>query len=243
LRLFSRARGALRLLLALAIVALPAPAHLLDEEQAQEYLAVMSQAHGAWKSGKAQAERLEALYKLAAQAFSLANRMDQDFREHGLKNPKLMDSIIRRARQFGVSIRQTETGFAYDMAAFREYLRAAPAGSHAADCQIMLIEHTEVPDDLEQLGKAISEQSRFLSSYPAHPSAAAVRSRLAATHLRLAKLLRFDALLGDPSKRARAEKHERAALALYKEITLKHPNSPEAAEARNYLASHPQRSR
>jgi len=227
--------------LALVILAagvIAAFAHVvLDAESATEYLAVIGQAYQQTKSGKTEVERLNAIYDVGVRSYQLTALMNQDFQEHGASDPKLIGLILRRLAQYGVKIAKVETGYSYDFAAIYEYLRLAPNGERGAAAQLVLIRYMDVPDDVEQLQKAIARASQFLRSYPKHGSVASVELELAVYHLRLSRLLRVGDLLPGPASSGTSAQHQKEAAELFQKIVTRYPDSDEAREAQQHLAS------
>ncbi len=238
----SRCIAALWLVVA-ALPLNPAMGHtLLDPQKVAQLLARIARSRAESALGKTRTERLDALYNIGAASVELANLINVDFQAHGSSDPELMDLIFRRLQQYGVTINKTNDGYRYDLAAFREYLRLAPSGLHAAGSHFALLKYGEAPEHtafagFDEVEKAISWKTDFIRNYPRHPGVSYVQLQLARDHLRIIHLLRSESGLGDEEKETQAVQHQNAACRLLKEITARHPDSPEAKDARNVLAS------
>jgi hypothetical protein len=233
--------------LALALVlplAGPVRAHVaLDPGRAQEILADVATHHGAAQSGSG-AEATDALFTLGRSVQELVELMNQDLQAHGEIN-LFAQALVRRLEAYSVRVTlspRTRT-YAYDLAAFEQYLRRAPAGRHAADARFRLIAHAFYgsigPDpsrlagsDAAGLLRAIATEERFLREHPAHEKAREVRFFLAVDYYRAAWNL---------TDTAEAQAYEARARHELTRVVAGAPGSTEARAAATLLESLPSR--
>jgi hypothetical protein len=234
--------------MALAAQSNLALAHVvLDPEQVQGLLTeVARQRHLAHDEADSRAGA-ESLFRLGELAEALVDLLNQDLAAHG--SPDLLATLLV-ARLAGHGVRITLdprlNRYAYDLAAFREYLSRAPNGPRAADARYRILaarfyalpppETAAVPaEDATALLAAVHDAERFLRDYPGHTQADRVRFFVAVDTYRAAQL--------PASPAARGERAMRARRALEAVVRVA-PESVEAQAARvllEKLGARPQR--
>jgi hypothetical protein len=185
------------------------------------------------RDGTTEEARLEALYGLGDRAHSLADLMNLDVTSHG--KSLYADVLVRRLEEFGIRIRQAERSmrYAYDMAAFQEYLKRSPRGKRAAEASFRLIAQafygsvgTNPADlvdiDVDQLRKAILREEAFVKDYPKSDQVKDVRFFLAMDYYRLSRHS------PDP---ATARNYEQRAAHALNQLVREYPGTAEARAA------------
>ncbi|MGH7324425.1 MAG: tetratricopeptide repeat protein [Candidatus Rokuibacteriota bacterium] len=164
-----------------------AQAHVvLDGDQVQALLGGIARELRATREAPAAMEQAESQIRLGEGVDALVELLNQDLAAHGDGN-LLPQLVVRRLEAYGVSVTLSPRTrrYVYDLAAFREYLRRAPAGRWAAEARFRLIaarfHEAPAPDtttgsgDVAALRDAVREQERFLRDYPRHERAPLVR--------------------------------------------------------------------
>jgi hypothetical protein len=167
----------------------------LDPAQVQQALQDIA-AHQAAIGNGAGARELEAIFRLGETVDLLVDMLNRDLIAHGQTNVEAEAILMQLgARAITVTYEARERRYAYDLAAYREYLRRAPTGPRAADARFKLIaaafRDTLGPDpakladgDLATLLRAIAAEEAFVRDHPDHAKAAEVRFFLAVDYYR-----------------------------------------------------------
>jgi hypothetical protein len=200
----------LALAVALAIIwALPAVAH--DIERAEALLTDVA-AH------RRAAADAEATFRLGQTVATLVEALNADVAAHGTRD-LFAERVAQRLQAHSINVvwSPASNRYAYDLAAFHEYLRRAPHGPSAAEAKFRLMAErfyatlgtdpdVLVGTNVPALLRAAAEEERFLADYPGHPRADTVRFFLAVDHYRIARHV------GDPARRAQHARRARQAL-------------------------------
>lgn len=228
-------------ILVLGIVLLtagPGEAHVvLDGNTVQPLLVEITRDLREARDGENEEARLEALYGLGERAQSLADLMNLDATSHG--QSLYADLLVKRLDEYGIRIRRVGRNmrYAYDMAAFQDYLRRAPRGKRAADASFRLMaqafyssvgaDPTVLVDiDVDQLRAAIVREETFLKDYPTSDKMKDVRFFLAMDYYRLSRNSR------DP---ATVREYKQRATRALKQLVKEYPGTPEARAAEGVL--------
>jgi outer membrane protein assembly factor BamD (BamD/ComL family) len=203
---------------------------ILDPQQVNRLLNVMGKLHDESKKAPNQEDRLDALYEMGERALDLADLMTKDKQSHGVVDPSLAAVIQRRLKPYGIEIAPDSLGYHYDLAAFREYLRLAPAGKRATDARYVLIGFDEPGENVAALQKSIAAKEAFIRQYPNFSEMSLVKFLLAQQHVRLARVY---ATQKNPALSAQ---QRQMAENLYRQVVKQFPASPEAEAAADYLA-------
>jgi hypothetical protein len=215
------------------LVAPAAQAHvLLDPDRVQALLGEVARHQQAAREGPAEAERAESLFRLGETVEPLVDLLNQDLAAHG-PGDLLARLLVQRLEAHGVRVAFSPEArrYAYDLAAFREYLRRAPGGRWAAEARFRLIaarfHEAPLPDAVpERTGhtapflEAAQEEERFLREHAGHDRAPLVRFYLAVDYYRVMRAAADRSIVREYRERARQ------ALAAVARAT------PESAEAR-----------
>lgn len=226
------------LILALAA---PPPSHghtILEPEVVQGVLLDISRFHKESREGATREARLEALYELGQKVHGLVELMNKDIGAHGFSE-LFARLIARRLHEYGIQVQFVETmnQYAYDFAAFREYLDRAPKGKRAADVRYRLIADTfyrtlsmDSPGmfqgDVKQLVAAVADEEEFLRDFPDDRRVKEVRLFRGTDYYRLFMNTR------DPVK---AKRYEDLAVQALGGIVAQERESPEARAAEGLL--------
>jgi hypothetical protein len=211
-----------------------APAHiLLDGEVVQAFLLDLVEHQRQTRDGPTEEARSEALYLLGEKVHQLVELMNTDLTAHG--KSLYAELLARRLESHGIRVSRVEgTGrYAYDLAAFHEYLKKAPQGKRAADSQFRLIAETFrgtmgkdpaelVGTDVDRLRRTILQTEAFLKAYPAYQKVREVRFFLAMDYYRLSR--------NSPDPAVARRYRTLAAQALH-EIVKEYPGTAEARAA------------
>jgi hypothetical protein len=220
------------------LTASPGEAHVvLDGDTVQPLLVEITRDLREARDGATEEARLEALYGLGERAQSLADLMNLDATSHG--QSLYADLLVKRLDEYGIRIRRVGRNmrYAYDLAAFQEYLRQAPQGKHAADASFRLMAQAFyssvgadpaalVDIDVDQLRAAILREETFIKDHPKSDKVKDVRFFLAMDYYRLSRNSRDPATV--------REYKQRAARAL-KQVVREYPGTPEARAAEGVL--------
>jgi hypothetical protein len=204
------------LALGLVLAATPVPAHVvLDAESVQEILTRVARSHAA--SRTAGPEGAAALFALGEAVEALVERMNHDVRAHG-RASLFAQALVRRLEAYGARVTQAGPArtYDYDLGAFEDYLRRAPAGPRAAEARFKLIArrfHGSIGSDPAQLAdgdvagllRAVAAEERFLRDHPSHDRARQVRFFLAVDYYRAARNLPDPGQAREFAARARRE--------------------------------------
>lgn len=210
----------------------PAGAHVaLDPERAEEALRVVATHHAVAREGQGEAS-LDALFKLGEAAAGLVELLNQDLVAHGETN-LFARMLVKRLQAYSVrvTLSETATRYAYDHAAFEEYLKRAPRGPRAPDARFKLIARdfyaTLGPDpamlvnaDMSALLRAIAIEERFLRDHTGHEKTDQVRFFLSVDYYRASR---------NTADAARAARYAERAR---RELAVVVARSPETFEAR-----------
>ena len=180
------------------------------------------------------AQHADATFQLGVQADALAALMNEEVASHGMEQRELIDLALSRTRELGIAIayNRDKKKFFYDGAAFRQYMKAAPRGAHAADAEFTLIAYQFYQSDggdEPQLLAAADAKTRFLAKYPAFKADAELSLYLAIDYRDLYLHYRG---AGAP---AAAEKYRLLTRAEYERIARRYPGTEQAATARQLL--------
>ena len=180
------------------------------------------------------AAHAEALFQLGSEADSLASLMNLEVESHGMQERELLDLALDRTKELGIAVtyNRDKKKFFYDGAAFAEYLKEAPRGTHAAAAEFKLLSYRfyrSSATDIVALTAAAAETKGFLARFPRFAAAAEVRLYLAVDYrdLHRRSLERHD--------RAGAEKWRRLARAECRRIEKQFPYTEQADAARQLL--------
>jgi len=203
---------------------------ILDPAQVSRLLAEITELHDQSKNSKTRAAQLEGLYEMGERVLDLTGLMTQDLSGHGGNDPSLVGLIERRLKENGIVISKYANAWHYDMAAFREYIRLAPAGPRALDARYALVGFDEPGDDVAGLQKSIAAKESFLRSYPKYADLSVVELLLAQQHNHLARVYSAQ------HQTALSEQQRKLARERYQRIVRLYPKSEEAETARDALA-------
>ena len=186
------------------------------------------------RQANAGATRAEALFQLGTEADSLASLMNLEVESHGMQERALLDLALDRTKELGIAVtyNRDKKKFFYDGAAFAEYLKDAPRGTHAAAAEFKLLSYRfyrSSATDIAAVTDAAGEKKGFLARHPRFPAAAEVRLYLAVDYrdLHRRSLERHDG--------ASAEKWRRLARAECLRIGRQFPQTEQADVARQLL--------
>ena len=223
------------------LVAAPTLSHghtILEPEVVQGVLLDISRFHKESREGATQEARLEALYELGQKVHGLVELMNKDIGSHGFSD-LFARLIVRRLHEYGIQVSFAErmNRYAYDFAAFREYLERAPKGSRAADARYRLIADAfyrtlslDTPGmfngNLEGLVRAVAEEEEYLKDFPDDKRAKEVHLFRATDYYRLFKNSR---------DRVEARRYENLALEALEGVVAQYRGSPEARTAEGLL--------
>jgi hypothetical protein len=189
------------------------------------------------RAGEGPRERVrEATFRLGVEADALASLMNREVESHGMQERELLDLALSRTKELGVAIayNREKKKFFYDGAAFTEYLKDSPRGTHAAAAEFMLLSYqfyqTTTPD-IAALTAAADAKQRFLTRYPRFSDNAEVRLYLAVDYRDLSRQYRA---AGDT---AGAGKYQRLSRAECQRILRLYPGTEQATAARQILRS------
>jgi hypothetical protein len=219
----------------------PALSHahtILEPEVVQGILLDISRFREESREGATEEARLEALYELGQKVHGLVELMNKDIGAHGFSD-LFATLIVRRLHQYGIQVHFAErkNQYAYDFAAFREYLDRAPKGKRARDVRYRLIAdafyrtvRTDTPDmfdgEVDHLIAAVAEEERFLRDFPDDQRTKEVRLFLATDYYRLFRKA------PDPAK---ATRYEALALEALQGLIAQHRGSLEGRAAEGLL--------
>ena len=180
------------------------------------------------------AGRADALFQLGAEADGLASLMNLEVESHGMQERELLDLALARTRELSIAVTYSrdKKKFFYDGAAFAEYLREAPRGTHAADAEFKLLSYRFYQlsvTEVVALTAAADATKGFLARYPRFASAAEVRLYLAVDYRDLHRRYL------EERDGANAEKWRRLAHAECRRIASQFPHTEQADAARQLL--------
>jgi hypothetical protein len=180
------------------------------------------------------AQRADALFQTGVEADRLASLVNDEIASHGMQERELIELAMTRTKELGISIayNRDKKKFFYDGAAFREYLKAAPKGSHAADAEFMVLSYQfyqSAGTDMQSLAAAADAKKQFLAKYPKFKGNAEVSLLLAVDYRDLYRLYR------DGNEAASAEKYRRLTRATYQGLIRRYPGTEQADAARGLL--------
>ncbi len=211
---------------------------ILEPEVVQGILLDISRFHKESREGTMQEARQEALYELGQKVHGLVELMNKDIGAHGFSD-LFARLIVRRLHEYGIQVHFVEgmNQYAYDLAAFREYLERAPKGNRAADARYRLIADAfyrtlsmnspgMFNGNLEGLVRAVAEEEEFLKDFPDDKRAKEVHLFRATDYYRLFRNSR---------DRAEAERYEGLALEALRTVVAQYRGSPEARAAEGLL--------
>jgi hypothetical protein len=203
---------------------------ILDPKQVSVLLAEIGKFHEQSKSAKTRNERLDSLYEMGERVLDLTELMTQDLQGHGMNDSSLVGLIGRRLKENGILISKAGGAWRYDLAAFREYLRLAPAGSRAMDARYALVGFDEPGDDGAGLQRSIAAKESFIRNYPKYADISVVELLLAQQHNHLARVYAAQ------HKDTLSDQQRKLARARYQRVIHLYPGSEEAETARDALA-------
>jgi hypothetical protein len=198
------------------VLASPATGH--DVERAEVLLGEIATYRRTAVEGPTDSARAEALFRLGETVDALVEALNRDVTAHGTRD-LVAELVVRRLQAHAVNVTWApgQGKYAYDHAAFGEYLRVAPRGRLAPDARFRLIAarfHATlgtdpaelVGTDVAGLLAAVAETERFLREHASHERAATVRFFQAVDHYRLARNV------DDPARRKEHERRARQVL-------------------------------
>jgi len=211
---------------------------ILEPELVQGILLDITRFRKDSREGITEEARLEALYELGQKVHGLVELMNKDIGSHGFSD-LFAKLIVRRLHEYGIQVHFVEgmNQYAYDLAAFREYLERAPKGNRAADVRYRLIADAfyrtlsmDSPGmfngNLEGLVRAVAEEEEFLKDFPDDKRAREVHLFRATDYYRLFRNNR---------DRVEAERYEGLALEALRKVVAQYRGSPEARAAEGLL--------
>jgi hypothetical protein len=185
-----------------------------DVERAEALLGEIAEHRRAAAEAPADSDRLEAMFRLGETVETLVEALNRDVLAHGTRD-LFAELVVKRLRSHALDVTWMpgENRYVYDLAAFHDYLRRAPAGRRAPDVKFRLIARrfyatlgadpaALVGTDVAGLLRAVAEEERFLKEHATHERTGTVRFFLAVDHYRIARNVT------DPARR---RKHERRA--------------------------------
>lgn len=181
------------------------------------------------------AARSDAVFQVGVEADALASLINDEIAAHGSQDKALIDLAVSRTREQGVAIAYDsgKKKFFYDNAAFREYLRVAARGAHAAEASFKLIEgdfFQSTAADTAAILAAAERKRMFLRQYRSFPSAVEVHLMLSVDYR---DLHRHYQSTGDAANRERYRNLTRQQLRL---LMKTFPDAEQAEIARRMLA-------
>lgn len=204
---------------------------LLDPEVAHAMLIEIAQDRSSASSDHSQEARAESLFRLGSRVQALVDLLDQDAMAHDGASPFAL-LLLKRLEAYEISVTYSEKGrrFSYDQGAFREYLRSAPKGPHAAEARYQILSETfhatltagpSVVASADRPGviRAVTDEEQFLRDYPQNPKAKEVRFFLGVDCHRLSRNI------ADSNK---ATQYERCARQALERVVDEYPGSIEA---------------
>jgi hypothetical protein len=202
------------LLTAVLVLALQSAAWGHDVERADALLGEIAAQRRAVAEGPTESARAESMFRLGEATETLVEAVNRDVATHG--RDLYAELLVQRLRAHTLNVAWVaEQGrYAYDLAAFREYLRRAPRGRWAGEAQFRLLARrfyatlgadpaTLVGTDVAGLLQAVAEAERFLGEHAAHERAGTVRFFLAVDHYRIARNVTDPAKRREHSRQAR----------------------------------------
>jgi hypothetical protein len=202
---------------------------ILDPQEVAKLLAEIGKFRGDWKSTTTQHAHSDALYEMGERVLDLADLMTKDLDEHGFNDANLAGLILRRLREYGITLIKDKAGWHYDMEAFREYLRTNPQDKHAADARYALTVFDDPGEDEGRLQKSVEDKEQFIRDYPKYSEIALVKFLLAQEHAHLSRLY------SSQKKTLLSTHQQKLAIDLYRQIVRLYPQSPEAEPAADFL--------
>lgn len=181
------------------------------------------------------AARSGALFQVGVEADGLASLINDEIAAHGSQDKALIDLAVSRTRELGVVITYDagKKKFFYDNAAFREYLRVASRGTHAAEAAFKLLEgdfFQSTAADTAAILAAAERKRMFLRQYRSFPAAVEVHLMLSVDYR---DLHRHYQSTGDSANRERYRNLTRQQLLL---LMKSFPDAEQAEIARRMLA-------
>lgn len=179
--------------------------------------------------------RTEAIFALGAEAAGLADLMNKEYASHGLQESALLNLAVERTKPLGITITVHEDEarrYTYDGSAFREYLKVAPAGSHAAQAKFYVIEqqfYTLRDATAAAVAAAAEAKRHFLAQYPTFDRNVDVRMFLAIDYRDLYRLARKAHSAPD------MRKFRRLTRSAYQDVTRLYPDTEQGVGARELL--------
>jgi hypothetical protein len=179
-------------------------------------------------------QRADALFQLGAEADALASLMNAEVESHGMQERELLDLALKRTKELGVGIvyNREKKKFFYDGAAFADYVKEAPRGSHAAAAEFKLLSYQfyqSAATDVAALTAAAESKKRFLARYPRFEANAEMRLYLAVDYRDLFR--RY----ADAHDSANAAKYRQLTQAECRRIVRLSPRTDQADAARQLM--------
>lgn len=216
------------------LVAVSSEAHVvLDGEIVQPLLREIAKVLRESTDGVTEDARMEALFVLGDNVQRLAELMNLDVMAHG--KSMYAELLAKGLDEYGIRISRNARNrrYAYDMTAFREYLKKSPRGKRAGEIRFRLIAETFyasigksedelVGIDVDGLRRAIREEEAFLREYSAHEKTRDVRLFLGMDYYRLYK---------HSPDAGTASRSKQASTDVLRELVKEYPGTSEARAA------------
>ena len=196
---------------------------ILDPAEVTKLLAEIGKFHQ-------ESKNLNALYEMGERVLDLTELMNKDLQSHGASDPTMIGLIVGKFKEYGITVTKDASGYQYDLAAFHEYLRRAPAGKRASSARYVLIGFDEPGDDAGRLLKSIADKERFIRDYPRFSEMSVVTFLLAQQHYRLGRVY------ASQKNQVLSDQQKKIAQDLYRQIVKLYPKSPEGEAAADWLA-------
>jgi hypothetical protein len=220
--------------LAIAVGAGPARADIImSAEGLNARLKRMERLERTIQTG-AERDRPNALFQLGAEGDGLAELINAEVAAHGMQERELIDLALSRTKELGVGVayNRDKKKFFYDGAGFREYLKIAPQGAHAAEAEFKLLSYQfyqSTATDAAGVASGSAAKRRFLTRFPRFKENAELSLFLAVDYRDLYRHYR------DARDAATAEKYRLLTRREYQRIARQYPGTEQGTAARQLL--------